>query len=135
MREREFLKAVELLVAYVHDSTFQASDCWVHTVLFRRGLHQIKVFGEAGQVDVELANTQMEVSRKYLTKLNCQEGLILDMIFSFDNSQIHFFARKKIRQATSTDKERVTVMVCTSAAGSKCPLAVTGKANLTVCLR
>jgi hypothetical protein len=34
-----------------------------------------------------------------------------------------------------TDKERVTVMVCTSAAGSKCPLAVIGKAKLPVCLR
>jgi hypothetical protein len=85
-------------------ATSQASDGWVYRVLFRYGLHQIKVFGEAGQVDVVLANTQMEVSRKYLTELTCQEGLTLDMIFNADQTGLLFrqlpnslFARKKMR--------------------------------------
>jgi hypothetical protein len=144
LKAAEFAKSV---LSPEEQLLFLASMGWVRNCLFRAGYQNVLVYGEADQIDPVEADKQMDVLRKYLVELTDKYQLSLDMVINADQTSLFYrqlpnslFCSKEDSKKYSgvkamTDKERVTIMVATTPAGSKLPMYVVGTAQKPFSLR
>lgn len=105
----------------------------------------MKLAGEAGDVDLVAAATSMQIFRSELDDICSSHDIPMERIFNANQTGLYhqklpnnMYFRKNERSTIRgskimKDKNRITVMVCTSAAGDKVHLAVIGKAKRPTC--
>jgi hypothetical protein len=108
---------------------FQASNGWLNRLLKRTGFVKVVLHGEGGEVNEEEANAKMNAFRTSLEELCGLHNIPRERIFNADQTGLFFqklpntmdckkSERNTVKGAKKMkDKNKVTIMVCTSAAG------------------
>ena len=126
---------------------FKASSGWIEKVLDRSNKTGISLHGEADDMTAEEREAIMrdwriafhEVIEKYSIPPSCvynadQTGLyyqkLPNRVYVDKDAKKTYAGVKQMK-----DKTRVTLMVCTSADGTKLPLLIVGKAKTPACFR
>ena len=130
------------------DGSFNASAGWIQNTLNRHGIIGIKLHGEANDLDdAEREKVMLEWTTKKFHPLLEQHNISPGCCYNADQTGLFYTklpnrlyvyeGEKKnyagVKQMKS--KDRITMMVCTSAAGAKLPVAFVGKAKNPVCFR
>jgi hypothetical protein len=117
---------------------FKASDGYFEKVLKANDLIGVNLHGEANEIDEETAEDEMRKFRVDLKTLMEEHDIGPERVFNADQTGLFYLKlpnkmycivaeRKTIKGVKQMrDKNRVTAMVCTSAAGAKVPLALVG---------
>lgn len=129
------------------DEPFTASDGWISATLKHGGLIGVSLSGEAEEMDVAEAEALMKEFRERVKRV-CEEfGIGAECIYNADQTGLYYrklpnriYVKKAERKTARgvkqmKDKDRVTIMVCTSATGKKLPLAMVGTAKTPHCFR
>ena len=118
---------------------FKVSAGWIQNTLKIHNLKQIKLHGEAADMSMEEKESLMKPWREEFHKLIEDYNVPQERIYNADQSGIFYqklpnvlyVDKSKEKEFKGTkqmkDKTRVTMMVCTSASGSRLPLALFGK--------
>ena len=126
-------------------NNFKASDGFVDKVLKANGLVGVSLHGEAGQINQESAEEDMRKFRTELGNLMETHSIPKERVFNADQTGLFYQKlpnrmycleeeRRTIRGVKlMRDKNRVTIMVCTSAGGDKVPLSLIGTAKRPQC--
>ena len=128
-------------VIYGDATTFQAKDGWKWRFVQRHGIHCLAEHGEKESADRPEADDFVTTFRQFVK----DENLTSEMLFNCDETGLNFrlLPRKTLATAaeknvsgTKLSKERVTLNVCSNAAGTcKIPLQMIGKSQRPRCFR
>ena len=126
---------------------FKVSAGWIQNTLKYHNLKRIKLHGEAADMCEEEKQAVMQPWREEFHKLIEDKNVSRDRIYNADQSgcfyqklpNVLYVDKSKEKEFKGTkqmkDKTRVTIMVCTSASGSRLPLAVIGKYKKPTCFK
>ena len=129
------------------EEEFKASPGWIANALKRSGKEGVNLTGEAHEMYDEQAQEAMVGFRTELAALIHKYDVPAEQVYNGDQTGLYFkklpnriyvdaTQKKSIRGVKRMkDKHRLTVMVCTSAAGAKVPLAIVGKPKKPRCFR
>ena len=130
------------------DGSFNASPGWIANTLKRHGIIGINLHGEANDLDdAEREKVMLEWTTKKFHPLLEKHNISPECCYNADQTGLFYTklpnrlyvyeSEKKdyagVKQMKS--KDRITMMICTSAAGAKLPVAFVGKAKKPVCFR
>ena len=133
-------KAHDIFEAQNNDPSvsFNASNGWFHRFLRRQKYCSKRLNGEAGDISSEDVGAATSEFRTKLTAMMEKEDIPVERLFNADQTGLYYrkmpdrtycheSVRKELRGCKQMkDKSRITLMVCTSAAGKKLPLAIVG---------
>ena len=127
---------------------FQVSAGWINDTLKRNNRVAVKLHGEAAELpEEECAKVMAAWQREKLNPFIEQFNLERDCIYNADQTGLFYQklpntlyvdkAKKKHSKGAKQlkDKTRATIMVCISADGRKCPLAMIGKPKMPECIK
>jgi DDE superfamily endonuclease len=127
---------------------FTASNGWIQKALKRGGKLSIRLHGEADDMTPEVRHQTIdEWKKKEFHPLIDQFDIPAARIYNADQTGLFFqklpnriYVNKSIKDDYAgakqmKDKNRITLMVCTAADGTKVPLSIIGKAKKPVCFR
>jgi DDE superfamily endonuclease/Tc5 transposase DNA-binding domain len=127
---------------------FKASNGWLHRTLKRHGKVGIALHGEADDIPIEERNNIVDDWKKnvfhpLIQNLNVSPACIYNadqtgLFYQKLPNKIYVDKSSKKKYAGAKqmkDKNRITVMICTAADGSKVPLSIVGKSKNPVCFR
>lgn len=106
-----------------NDNSFKASDGWLRNFKRRKGIHVLSICGEKLGCDLEAIDPFV---RKFRSKIE-EMGLTNDQIYNADESALfyrklprktHALANEKTAAGGKVKKDRVTIMLCSNAAGT-----------------
>jgi len=144
LREKVLEFAKQELEGDVAES-FTASPGWCVNVLRRNGLKGVSLHGEGMEMDNELADTAMKAFRDGVHELMEKRSIPPERVFNADQTGLfhqklpnRIYCRQEEKRTIRgvkqmKAKERITLMVCTSAVGEKVPLAIVGKSKRPQC--
>ena len=127
------------------DEEFKGSAGWIARVLVRNGKVGINLHGEAMDMDDDEREAMMAEWRVKFFALIEEHEVEPNCVYNADQTglyhrklpnRMYVNASEKNGYAgvkQMKDKDRLTLMVCTSAAGDKCPLSLVGKAQVPRC--
>ena len=126
---------------------FKASDGWISNVLKRNGIVGVNLHGEASEMnEAEREAIMAAWCTKFWEEIE-YHNLEPNCVYNADQTGLYHQKLPSRLYVTATeknayagvkqmkDKTRLTLMVCTSAAGEKCPLAVVGKSKNPLCFK
>ena len=129
-------------------TNFSASRGWLQNVLHRNGFTMVIAHGEANEMDEnefqdQIAKWKQEVLKRSISKY----GITRDRVYNADQTGL-FYNKLPNKVFVSMEnakdfrgckamrsKDRVTIMLCTAADGSKVPLSIVGKSKNPHCFR
>ena len=127
---------------------FKASKGWLSKVLHRNAFVSVNAHGEANEIsDSEYNNIIAEWKNSTLNVEVTKHNVTKDRIYNGDQTGLFFnklpnrvFVKKENASSVRgcklmRSKDRVTIMVCTAADGSKVPLCLVGKSQHPHCFR
>lgn len=126
---------------------FNASNGWIHRFLRRNRYGSKTLHGEGGDLTPAVVECESNRFRDDLRVVLDRDSISVDRVYNADQTGLyyrklpcrtycHVSRRSSIRGVKlMKDKERITLMVCTSATGQKLPLAVIGKSASPTCFR
>ena len=118
----------------------KASEGWIARMLQRADKSGVVLQGEAQEISDAEAEAAIAQFKLDIKAVQDEHGIPVEHIFNGDQTGLYYrklpnrtFCNKEERKTVRgvkqmKDKDRLTIMVCTSAVGKKCPLAVVGKA-------
>lgn len=129
------------------DDTFKASPGWISSVLKRNSRLGIHLHGEANDLSNEDRAEKMAPWRIQFHALLDEENIPPERVYNADQTGLFYNKMPNRIYVTKADrknfagvkqmkaKDRLTVMVCTAADGSKVPLSIIGKPKVPECFR
>jgi hypothetical protein len=139
-------KCLKFAAALGHsEEAFAASPQWLSNTLKKSQKMGINLHGEAADMDDAMRATIMGEWRKSFHALIENHNLTPDVICNADQTGLHHtklphrlhIDKSKRKEHAGVKqmkpKDRITLMVCTSASGEKVPLAIVGKAKKPEC--
>ena len=140
-------KCLQWAQKYEGMDDFSCSNNWIHKVLVRNCLMKVNLHGEGNEMTPE---REAEVMTPWLSNFHeflSSKGITSECLYNADQSGLYYQKlpntlyvskeeKKKIRGTKQMkDKQRITLMICTSASGSKLPICVVGKSEMPKCFK
>ena len=126
---------------------FKASNGWLSKVLKRNGLSSHAIHGEGGEMDEKQQQENIKQMQDKIQDLTDKYNIPASQIYNADQTGLFYnklpnqtyLKKDQAKHARGTkqmkSKDQVTIMITTSADGSKCPLYVVGKSAMPEAVR